>query len=247
MSKFDPSHQQKILDGDCGFRFYLGRDFEQSRAVGGLASSAHGYLGMAVQCFLVGYDKPAMQLLEKSLKWLQTAINEHEKPQRYAPDGTEASRYQSLAFCNWLSHGQHDAESLQRFVEYEDRFLVTSEVGRDKVSISLLLPTYVDAGAYKRTLELFASTRGLSAPESLGSIRNEAQMSYIICRHRLGQEYAEVEVTSAVDKFLNRSIDDWLRGVAVVNTTAEHARPTAHTRSCGRQHYGISWCGDTEG
>jgi hypothetical protein len=90
---------------------------------------------MAVQCFLVGYDQPATQLLEKALKWLQAAINQGERPQRYTPDATEAFRYENLAFCNWLMRAQHDLKSLQQFVAHQDRFLATSVVRKDKVSI----------------------------------------------------------------------------------------------------------------
>jgi hypothetical protein len=165
---------------------------------------------MAVQCLLVGYDEPAMQLLERSLQWLHTAINELERPQIYEPDGTEAFRYQNLAICNWLLHGEHDTDSLRRFVEHEDRFLSGSEVGQDKVSMCFVLPAYLDAGSYQRALELFANTPGLSPPRILSSIRNEGQMSYVICRHWLGQQFTEAEVTSAVDKFLTRNVEGWL-------------------------------------
>jgi hypothetical protein len=112
--------------------------------------------------------------------------------------------------CNWLLYDQHDAESLGRFVEHEDRFLATSHVGNDRIGISLLLPTYVDAGAYRRAMELFATTPGLSVPKSLNSIRNEAQMCYIICCRELNQEYAKEKITSALSRFLTRNMDDWL-------------------------------------
>lgn len=35
-------------------------------------------------------------------------------------------------------------------------------------------------------------------------------MSYVICRHRLGQDYTEGQVRSAVGRFLDRNVDGWL-------------------------------------
>jgi hypothetical protein len=103
----------------------------------------------------------------------------------------------------------HDSESLKRFVEHEDRFLIDSKIGRDKTNVSLTLVGYVDAGAYQQALERFADA-GLSIPESSGSIRNEGQMCYVICRHRLGQEYLEADIKPASEKFLKRSVNGWL-------------------------------------
>lgn len=216
MSRFDPAHERQILLGDCGCEFDLAADFEQAKTVGGRGSSANAFLGTAIRCLLQGLAEPALQLLKKGQHWVSAALAEREIPkqflhdERYSVDGEAALRSQTLSLCNWLLHGQHDAESLKRFVEYEDRFLSNSKVGRDKVNVSFLLPGYVDAGAYQRALELFANTPGLSPPKSLGSIQNEGQMSYVICRHRLGQEYSEAEVASAVSKFLTRNMDGWL-------------------------------------
>jgi len=216
MSEFDPAHERQILTGDCGYEFDLAADFEQAKTVGGRGSSAHAFLGMAIRCLLQGLTEQASQLLKKSAHWVTIALAESEIPkrylhdERYSPDGEAALRYRTLALCNWLLHDQHDTASFWRFVESEDRFLAVSAAGKNKANVSLLLPTYVDAGAYQRALQLFASTSGLSAPKILGSIRNEGQMSYVLCRYWLGQEYAEGEVTIAVKKFLDRNVDRWL-------------------------------------
>ena len=109
----------------------------------------------------------------------------------------------------WLLNSQHDAESYRRFVECEDRFLESSEVGKDKINISLLLPIYVDAGAYHRVLQLVAAS-GLTTPKFRDLVRNEGQMAYVLCRYRLGEDSAEAEVTSVARKFLDRNVDGWL-------------------------------------
>lgn len=215
MSKFDPAHERRILLGDCGVEFYLAADIDQAKTTGGRGSSSHAFLGTAIRCLLNGLDEPAFQLLEKTQQWVSVALAEEEIPkrflhdERYSPYGEAALRYQTLAITKWLLNSQHDAESYRRFVECEDRFLESSEVGKDKVSVSLLLPIYVDAGAYHRALQLFASS-GLTAPKSRGLVRNEGQMAYVLCRHLLGEESADAEVNSVTRKFLDGNVDGWL-------------------------------------
>jgi hypothetical protein len=71
-----------------------------------------------------------------------------------------------------LLSNRHDTESLQRFVEHEDRYL-NGQARKDKVGVSLSSIIYMNACAFERTLEIFNSTRGLSAPSS-PSPSNEA-------------------------------------------------------------------------
>lgn len=215
MSRFDPAHERRVLLGDCGFEFDLAADIDQAKITGGRGGSSHAFLGTAIRCVLNGLDEPFFQLLKKTQQWVSVALAEKEIPkrflhdERYSPDGEAALRYQTLAMTNWLLYDQHDAESYRRLVECEDRFLGSSQVGKDKVSISLLLSIYLDAGAYQRALQLFA-TSGLAAPKSRGSVRNESQMAYVLCRHRLGEDSAEAEVSSVTRKFLDSNVDGWL-------------------------------------
>jgi hypothetical protein len=209
MKVFDPAEEREVLDGDVGYRTVLGFDFEESRSVGGLASSASAYLIKAVYCLLVGYDDPAEQLLKRAFDWVTIAIKEGEKPQDDEQDGTEALRYETLAICNWLLHGVHDAESLNRSVERSERFLIRERLGRNRTEVSLTALSYVDAGAYQTALDRLAAAR-ISAPKSLNAIRSEGQMCYVICRHRLGLEYSEAEIAPATKTFLKRSVNGWL-------------------------------------
>ena len=215
MSKFDPAHERRILLGDCGVEFDLAADIDQAKTTGGRGSSSHAFLGTAIRCLLNGLDDYAFQLLEKTQKWVTIALIEKEIPkrflhdERYSPDGEAASRYQTLAMTKWLLHNQHDTETYRQFVECEDRFLESSEIGNDKVSISLLLPIYVDAGAYHRVLQLFDST-GLTAPKSRSSVKNEGQMAYALCRHRLSENSDIADINTVIKKFLDSNLDEWL-------------------------------------
>ncbi|HEY2586222.1 MAG TPA: hypothetical protein VGI81_10710 [Tepidisphaeraceae bacterium] len=209
MKAFNPTQSREALDGDVGYRWTLSRNFEEARNMRGLASSAGAFLNMAVKCLLVGYDDAASQLSKRAFEWLTVAIKEKERPRAYGEYGTEAQWHRDLAMCNWLLHAVHDVENLKRYVEYEDRFLMGSKIGRDKTNVSLALLGYVDAGAYQQALERFANA-GLQVPESLDSIRSEGQLCYVICRHRLRQEYLEADVKAAAEKFLKRSVNGWL-------------------------------------
>jgi hypothetical protein len=208
---FDPVALRTRLLGECGIEFHLRRKLEDFQAAGALASGADADIDKSVQCFLVGLDDAARQLLEKAHDWLRLAVATKEIPQRHVPDGTEASRFHILAMCNWLLHGVHDLESLNRFVVHEDRFLVSSGLEKDRVEISFLSPSYLDAGAYKRALELIDNARGLVPPKDLRSIRNEGQMAHVLCGRQLGlASWSDSAVASAIGAFLNRKMNDWL-------------------------------------
>jgi hypothetical protein len=205
MKKFDPLHAREILDDRAtGYRWTLSREFERSKALGGLASSAHAYLNMAIECLLVGYDEPATQLLTRARDWLTVAINEHEQSK-----WPGALRYLDLAMCNWLLDGMHDIDNLNRFVDYEDRRLAGSGRRPSKLEVSLTLEGYVDAGACGQALAWFAKA-GLSVPKSAAAARSEAQLCYVMCRHRLSEGYSEAEVQTAAQKVLKRSVNTWL-------------------------------------
>ncbi len=206
---FDPIKTKHELDGDVGYEWSLARDFDKSRSLGGLSSSANAYLNMAVKCLLVGYDRPAQQLLKKAFNWLTTAIRDEERPRAYAAKGTEARRHLDLALCNWLLHERQDRESFCLYVENYEEFLSASGLAQNKAEISFALPHYVDAGAYRQALARYANA-GMSPPESLASIRTEGQMSFVFCHYRLGEKYSAMDVELATEKFLKRNVNAWL-------------------------------------
>ena len=209
MNKFDIENLKRILNGDVGYEWCLGRPFAEAESVGGLGSSANADLTYVIDCLLVGYLKPAELLLEKAREWLAIAIENEEHPNYYFADGTEALRYYDMSLINWLLKGAHDAESLAKYIEHKDRYL-QGDVARDKVSVSFILPDYVDAGRYDRALEIFENTPGLKKPIRPNQIRNEAGMVYVMCRCKLGLEYTEEQMRAALNTFLNRNVNNWL-------------------------------------
>lgn len=211
MENFDISKKRKILDGDCGTKFCLKRSFENSKIVGGLASSASHDIICAIYCILVKYDEAASKLLAKAHKWLKDAIETDERPHVYVVNATEGFRHYYMAMANWLISGEHDDYSMKKYIEYEDRFIEQNrEIRNDKFGISLTLPDYLDAGEYVRALELFERTKGLKPPVNINRIGNEAGMVYVLSRFYLGLEYDEPEVKKALNTFLNRNVNIWL-------------------------------------
>jgi len=205
---FNPTRLRERLVSSTGYEWSLQSSFSQAKEVGGLGSAADAHLAKAIQCFLVGFDEPAERLLKQATEWVQIAIESDERPQRYFPGATEAARFQTLALCNWFRFNRHDAESLRHFLEHEDRYL-NSLSRKDKIGVSLILLTYVNSGAFERTLEIFNCTPGLSTPTSL-SPRNEAEMAFILSGNSLTQKYSRDDVQVATTKFLTKNVNTWL-------------------------------------
>ena len=67
--------------------------------------------------------------------------------------------------CNWLLQGRHDAESLRRFVEHEDRFMAATGLDKQRLQVSLISPSYLNAGACERALELLANAEACFRPD----------------------------------------------------------------------------------
>ncbi len=213
---FDPIERRRLLDGGSGYRRMLAYDFDEYRAERVLGNVAPHFVNMAVPCLLVGYDEPARQLLEMCFRFLTAAIAENEKPHDYLPGWTEGSRLETLAMCNWLLHGRHDAVSLKGHVRHINRFLNENPDQRDRVGVAMKLVRFVDAGAYQDALDQWAAARG-KPPASLGAIRGEGQMACAICRQRLGLEYTAEDVQATLEKFLKRSVGTWLREARFTN------------------------------
>ena len=208
-SHFDPIAIRERLLGPTGYEWSLASDFADAQSVGGLGSSGKSKLRTAIECLLVGFDEPGERLLKFALEWVEVAIASGERPARYFPNGTEASFFQTKALCNWLLSNQHDAESFERYLEFEDRYVSTPSIGKDKVSVSFILPTYVDAGAIERALEIFRNTPRLSPPTS-STVRGEAAMAYVVSQFRLGLQYTRTEFETIATRFLKMHVDKWL-------------------------------------
>lgn len=200
---FYPATLRTTLLGDVGFEWQLRRSFENSKKCGGLSSSAHADLVMAIECILVGLNEPATHLLEKARTWAGAALSSDSEIPGWLT-------FETLALCEWILSNHHDERMYQNLTDEHYRMATTQGVADDAVSVSLALPSFVDAGDYKRALELFERTRKLAEPDSLDKVRNEGQLCYAIAKHRLGLGYTEEEVAIACDKFMSKSMNKWL-------------------------------------
>lgn len=210
MNRFDPlAQRQRAQDAVTGYRRMLKRSFREVEALCALGDAALSFTESAIKYLIIGLDDVADALFQKAREWVLASITREERPGHYELGWTEASRYHTLALCNWFLEGRDDTESLACHMRYYDLFLSTTPAN-NPVEISCTLPRYVDAGAYARVIELFEATRGLKRPKSLTNVRAEGVMSYVLSRSRLGLEYSEAEVGTAVKLFLDRYLEDWL-------------------------------------
>src|SRR5487761_1756780 len=205
---FDIEKTRSQLLGGVGFNWELASDFERARGKRALTRWASGFLGRAIECLLVGFDEPAYNLLEKAREWLLAAIAEKEAPRLFTLEEIEPLRYEDFALCNWLLSGIHDPKSLSRAIERRDAEMAAN--GQDKISLELKLVVYLDAGRCERAIELFETTRGLSAPKSLSQVRSQARMVYVLCKHQCEDVYTDAEIRDCLKRFLSRQVDSWL-------------------------------------
>lgn len=201
---FDPTETRNILFSDVGYEWQLRQSFEDSRNCGGLSSSAHADLGTAIECILVGLGDAASQLLAKARIWATEAIDSEREPATWLT-------FQTLAMCDWLLEKTHNSDIYRQFNDLLYRSLEHPAIVSDAVNVSLMLPGLVDGRSYERVLQVFERTTKLVEPSSLDKLSNEAQLCFIIARHRLGPGYTKTEVDAACDKFMFKNMDKWLK------------------------------------
>jgi len=186
--------ERAFLLGDLGYRFDLAADSASAQKVGGLGTSAHAFLGTAVRCLLVGFDEPSTRLVEKAEQWLISAIETNEKPRHYFEFATEASRLQDLAISRWLLRDEHDATSLDGFAQFQDEYWRKSRGATDKVSVSLTLVGYLDAGALTRVIELVLGTSASSVAAASVRAETETDVALWVARGRVDHNADTPEV-----------------------------------------------------
>lgn len=210
MSRFSVQEDRLMLEGDLGFRALLEDRFEEALAVGGLASSARAFLATAIRCVLAGLPAVAEQLARKAMMWSEEAISREERPARYFPDATEASRYRTLALARWLADGAHDRESLGLYADRQQRYLSESGGARDKASVRLSLPGFLDAERFETALRLISESR-LVRPTTKAAAE-EAVLASALCRVGLGNVIEERELAETADECIRAHIHRWLAG-----------------------------------
>ena len=210
MTSFDPIALRSRLDSNIGYRWSLNKTFEEMQADGALSSWADSDILTAVKCILVGYDAPAKALLARAAEWLAVAIAEEEVRRLFPEPWGKAQRHHDLAFCNWLLSGRHDSENLALCMAYRVEYFAQPKPRPDKGDVGFASPEYVNARAWREALALFERAR-LKPPPSVTRVQSEGQMSYVLCRHALGEQYSVAEVEAAKRPFLKRNIPIWLR------------------------------------
>lgn len=203
-STFDPKGLKAQLEGDLGYRFDLASSFPEAEKVGGLASSAHAFMNTGIACVLVGLDTPARQVLRKALEWLETAIRQGERPQRYFPGATEALRLSDHAVLTWLLGSGSSGASFMNAIQFMDRYLDGMGI-YDPEEVSLSLLAYLEAGLPQRALEIFERSASRPPTNTL-RVTNEAQMVYVLSAHHLKTD----DVRRSLGNFLDRETGKWL-------------------------------------
>lgn len=209
MQIFDPSEERALLDGVTGYRWYLKQPLATATKEEVVGHWASTYLKLAVRCLIVGYNDAANEILDRAQNWSRIAVKSAERPHDYFEGFTEAGRYLDLALCNWLLFDQHDVDDYRLFLQIYDALLENPKRAGDKGELSLVLPRYVDAGAYRLALSRYAGA-GMQPPASLDRVVTEGQMCYVLSRFHLGEEYSAAEVGKALRRFLNRAVNHWL-------------------------------------
>jgi hypothetical protein len=240
MSNFSREETRERLARPTGtVALSLKQDFQGSRAVNGLASSAAHFLNEAIECLLAGLDGPAGELLHKAQHWLQTAIETREVPRRYVPDRTEQERYAHLALCNWLLRNRHDRESLEQAVVHIERELGAVPNRHLRGALVWAFQVYLEAGEYSRIIRLCEQHDFFPLPTDLASCdigQDTGTMCRILAHHRLGLGYPEEYVTTALNFFLPPAIESMFaylqfdliaRWMKVIHWRGESTPPSA--------------------
>lgn len=208
---YDPLEHRRLLLGGYGYERSLARSFEDARIDRSLSGISQHDLAMAIECYLVGFDEPAHRLAEQARTWVQAAIDTNEHMRDYCEGWSEAEQLETLAMCNWFLQAPPDAESLDRCLKHHDHYLKCSGSGRDRVSVSLTLPTYVDYGAYRRAIEIFMATPGYKPPAVPGRLYSEAAACHVIAEQRLSNGRLSDDGRDTIAKFLRRFVGQWLK------------------------------------
>jgi hypothetical protein len=199
MQDFSRDRLKMQLVGDTGYAFYLGMSFEQSRDVGGLASCGRGFIGVAIQCYLIDLVEPGRKLLEKAIQYFKAAIELQEQPSGYEPGWHEATRWYGLALANWLLNGAHDEGSIQSAIEFREQHLARKKKP-DSYEIACYCPEYLDARAYYPILNHIRRTFvGRRMPL-------EVQYTRLVAEH----DGTDLSNGKDVDQLFRRRFPEWL-------------------------------------
>jgi hypothetical protein len=201
---FDPKHNRRQLKS-YEIEVFRSTAFAEAAQGGYLGNSAGLMLTSSLDCFLVGLFDEGREILNKAHTFLNASLERDEK-------GHPGRGFvlKSLALANWLRDGDEDKRSLRASVEYMELWF-DNEGAPTTSEIQLSLALYLEAGELETLIRRFESA-GLSKPKNIRRIKGEGTMAYVLALHRLGLEYTDDEVATALDMFLKRSVGEWMCG-----------------------------------
>src|SRR5262249_37912429 len=210
VAKFSIQESRDRLAGpNGGADIALKQDFEESKAVKGLGSSAGSFLNEAVECLLVGLEDLGTQLLHKARRWLQVAIKTAEVPRRYVRHRTEAHRFEDLALCNWLLEDAHDQDSLSRAAAHQEQLLAAAPAEPLPGALVGAFQVFLDAGEHAKIVRLCEQHDLFPLPEDLDGCAISPDigvMCRILAQHRLCLGFPDKHLKAALTSFLPAAI-----------------------------------------
>lgn len=189
---------QKELGSNIGYSFDLQSTYNEAQKANGLASSAHAFINTSIKCFLVGLEVQGIELLEKSVDWLNSAILNKEKPNRYFPNATEASRLSDLALANWLTN-RADFESIKASIGQQEKYFLNIKT-IDPTEFSLVVVEYLDGGSFDK-IGLYAHELWSNKAKPL-----EVQTALLFCEAKDNQD----DIQKIVKSLLSKKTEEWL-------------------------------------
>ena len=159
-----------------------------------------GYCGIAasevaVETMLVGLFKDSKDLISRAHAFLMLSIGRKEQSEH-----SKASILERAALMAWLQYRKDDRKSPRAAVEWNENAFHTEESHRES-EVQRGLPIYLEAQEYQKLITRFEST-GSKAPASLGRIRGQGTMAYVIAKQRLGIDFDQPSVAQSLDAFL---------------------------------------------
>jgi hypothetical protein len=209
MSEFNADKVRQQIFGPVGVKYYRAKSLGVAAERRNIAVVADGMLSEAIRCLLVEYDNEARELLRISKEWLEFAIGIKEKPPNsYFHGGTEASRHENLALCNWLLKDSHDSVNLDAAVRNEELYQCQNKLSKTSIEMSLRL--FIDAGAFANAITIFERTWPGKPPANPARVCGEAAMSYVVAAAKVRNAYSDDKVRASFEHFLRCRVPKFL-------------------------------------
>ncbi|MEO0477039.1 MAG: hypothetical protein AAF085_13870 [Planctomycetota bacterium] len=201
--KLDIEKKKRALLSDVGYEWHLAKSIDDQREIGHYGCWAEGFLQLAIDCQVVGFNEPIDMLLNKSKQWLLAAIDSNN-----FEGSSPLSTYETLSLCNWMLGVDIDIDNDKRLIQTCDRWL--QECSFDLPEVSYSIKSYLQVGAFENVLKTLQKATKFSPAKSIKNIRNEAKIAHVIAKAQLGIDVTEEEAADAGRNFLSKKMSEWL-------------------------------------